>query len=207
MKLINLKGNKYGTLTVLDYIGNQKYKCVCECGKTTEVFASNLTSGHTKSCGCRKNKESVMQVGKTYKDALILDKTKVNSRNVFKCICECGNVFEISESYARNAKSLVCRSCSKKIWREGFINSEWYKSDYVNGTQLSQLGHMTSANKSGVVGVNWDKSRNKWQASIRYQGKKYNLGRFDDIQDAIDSRKNAEIEMFGHELSEKENNG
>lgn len=47
----------------------------------------------------------------------------------------------------------------------------------------------TKANKSGVVGVNWDKSRNKWQASIRFKGHKYNLGRFTNTQDAIDIRK------------------
>jgi hypothetical protein len=64
------------------------------------------------------------------------------------------------------------------------------------------------ANKSGVVGVNWDKSRGKWQASIRFQGHKYNLGRFDFIQDAIDARKEAEKQIFGgfikwYELNKK----
>lgn len=71
---------------------------------------------------------------------------------------------------------------------------------FFEGTQPSKIQldkTPTKANKSGVVGVNWDKSRNKWQATIRFKGKKYNLGRFDDIQDAIDARKEAEKQLFG----------
>lgn len=69
-----------------------------------------------------------------------------------------------------------------------------------DGTQPSRiaLDKMPSiANKSGVVGVNWDKSRGKWMAGIRFKGHKYNLGRFDNIQDAIDARKEAEQRLFG----------
>lgn len=56
-----------------------------------------------------------------------------------------------------------------------------------------------------VVGVNWDKSRNKWQASIRFQGHKYNLGRFDDFNDACKVRKEAENAIFRNFLEWHEN--
>lgn len=39
-------------------------------------------------------------------------------------------------------------------------------------------------NKSGIKGVSWDKSRGKWRAQIRYEGKKINLGSFNNIEDA-----------------------
>ena len=48
-------GTKFNRLTVLGtYTESKKYKaiCVCDCGKFTTVFRSNLTRGHTKSCGC-----------------------------------------------------------------------------------------------------------------------------------------------------------
>jgi hypothetical protein len=48
--------------------------------------------------------------------------------------------------------------------------------------------------------VCWDKSRGKWKADIRFRGKKYNLGRFDDINDAIEARKEAEKQLFGNFL-------
>ena len=50
-------GTSFGRLTVISIAGrssnNQlKYKCQCLCGQTTIVRKSNLTDGHTKSCGC-----------------------------------------------------------------------------------------------------------------------------------------------------------
>ena len=43
-------------------------------------------------------------------------------------------------------------------------------------------------NKSGCVGVCWDKNRNKWH--VTYKSK--NIGRFDNFQDAVKARKQAE---------------
>ena len=43
-------------------------------------------------------------------------------------------------------------------------------------------------------------------ANIRFQGKRYNLGRFDHIQDAIDAREAAEKEIFGDFLTWYEDN-
>lgn len=51
-------GNVYGMLTVLQQAPpdpNRKgarWKCLCECGKTTIVLGINLRRGSTKSCGC-----------------------------------------------------------------------------------------------------------------------------------------------------------
>lgn len=75
---------------------------------------------------------------------------------------------------------------------------ERIKSSFVNGTQLDKIQSIpTKANKSGVVGVNWDKSRGKWQASLRFRGHKYNLGRFDDFDEAAKIRKEAGKKIFG----------
>ena len=55
-KIENLKGNKYGRLTVLNYshIKNHKsyWRCKCECGNETIVRSDCLKDGSTKSCGC-----------------------------------------------------------------------------------------------------------------------------------------------------------
>lgn len=58
-KLIDLTGQKFGRLTVVERADNTKqgqtqWKCECECGKQTTVSAYCLRSGHTKSCGCWK---------------------------------------------------------------------------------------------------------------------------------------------------------
>lgn len=61
MKLIDLSGNRYGKLIVVSRSlrsgknGEVIFSCVCDCGNTTDVFASNLRSGYTASCGCVRN--------------------------------------------------------------------------------------------------------------------------------------------------------
>lgn len=57
MKIKDLSGQKFGRLTALYKLHNYHKKgtywlCICECGNFAEVFASHLTSLHTKSCGC-----------------------------------------------------------------------------------------------------------------------------------------------------------
>lgn len=51
-----LTGCRFGKLTVIEESGRKHkevvWKCVCDCGKTTNVISSNLRTGHTKSCGC-----------------------------------------------------------------------------------------------------------------------------------------------------------
>ena len=57
MNRIDLTGNRYGLLTVLDYKetrnGHTYWKCRCDCGKIHIAESYNLRSGHTQSCGCR----------------------------------------------------------------------------------------------------------------------------------------------------------
>lgn len=58
--LIDISGNKYGRLTVIEKSGSRKVKggtrvtwrCLCECGKEIETDGHSLKSGHSRSCGC-----------------------------------------------------------------------------------------------------------------------------------------------------------
>jgi len=53
--LNNLKGRKFGRLTVLKRVRPQHpttWLCVCECGNQKKVVAHSLVSGLTKSCNC-----------------------------------------------------------------------------------------------------------------------------------------------------------
>lgn len=54
-----LLGQKFGKLTVIEYIGKipeycnaNIWKCECDCGNIIYATTSNLNSGHIKSCGC-----------------------------------------------------------------------------------------------------------------------------------------------------------
>ena len=53
------------------------------------------------------------------------------------------------------------------------------------------------SNKSGYTGVHWYKNYNKWIADIRINKKKINLGYFTNLEDAIFTRREAELKYFG----------
>jgi hypothetical protein len=56
MKANDLTGKRFGKLTVLRRVennpGKTRWVCRCDCGKEISVIVSNLTTNHTKSCGC-----------------------------------------------------------------------------------------------------------------------------------------------------------
>lgn len=51
---------------------------------------------------------------------------------------------------------------------------------------------------SGVIGVYWVNERQKWVATIKHKGKTINLGRYDDIKEAIEARLQAEVALGYH---------
>jgi hypothetical protein len=62
MKRLNLIGETFGRLKVLEYANNRigikggkrrgRWLCECECGNKVEVASEKLRSGWTQSCGC-----------------------------------------------------------------------------------------------------------------------------------------------------------
>lgn len=54
-----------------------------------------------------------------------------------------------------------------------------------------------SSNTSGTKGVWWNAKREKWIAEIMIDNKKYYLGEFINKEEAIKTRKEAEIKYFG----------
>ena len=57
--IMNLSSMKFGFLTAIEYSGRSGsnkplWKCLCECGSIKIVSSQSLTSGTTKSCGCKK---------------------------------------------------------------------------------------------------------------------------------------------------------
>lgn len=55
-RYIDLSGNKYGRLTVIEYSHTENrlamWKCKCDCGNEKIVSSVALRSGHCLSCGC-----------------------------------------------------------------------------------------------------------------------------------------------------------
>lgn len=72
----DLVGNKFGKLTVIEYLGGfrtkngksteVRWRCLCECGNESITTTGRLKSGMTKSCGClrvqmisKRNREKI----------------------------------------------------------------------------------------------------------------------------------------------------
>jgi hypothetical protein len=58
-KYIDLVGQKFGRLRVIKDCGRNKegqvvWKCLCDCGETTQVVGASLRGGDSISCGCLK---------------------------------------------------------------------------------------------------------------------------------------------------------
>ncbi len=62
--------------------------------------------------------------------------------------------------------------------------------------QGANVGLRTN-NTSGVIGVSWDKEEGRWRVQIIINGKVTYLGLYDDFDEAVETRRKAEIEHFG----------
>lgn len=68
-KFIDRTGQKFGRLTVLERVENNKFnqvqwKCKCDCGKEVIVKSYFLTTNQTKSCGCLKKEQDYINIAK-----------------------------------------------------------------------------------------------------------------------------------------------
>lgn len=86
--------------------------------------------------------------------------------------------------YAELEKSFPQLPNKRTEPKRKFKYQEWV----VNDTPASAA--IRSDNTSGYPGVNYHKG--KWDAKICYQGIRYRIGRFADIEDAVLARKSAE---------------
>lgn len=68
-KLIDLTGQKFGRLTVIERIGTKNgsplWKCNCDCGGVTAVTSRALKTGNTSSCGCIHSEQLAARNHKT----------------------------------------------------------------------------------------------------------------------------------------------
>lgn len=92
---------------------------------------------------------------------------------------------------------------------------EGYEVDHIDRNKLNNrknnLRHVThsdnnynmsnhTAGTSGVMGVSYRKDRNKWRAHIKVNKKYVHLGHFDDFEDTVEARKEAEKKYIKIEI-------
>lgn len=75
----------------------------------------------------------------------------------------------------------------------------------VSNEENSRNACLRVTNKSGVHGVSWCKRTGSWQAKITVSSKDIFLGRYKELSDAINARKQAEILYGFHKNHGREN--
>ena len=96
MKLNDLTGHRFGRLTVLERVennkwGQRKYLCKCNCGREIVTLGKNLCNGRVKSCGCARVSEKNLQnlEGMQFGDLKVLERAEIGY-TLWKCRCICG---------------------------------------------------------------------------------------------------------------------
>lgn len=55
----DLTGQAFSRLTVVEYVGDRRWRCRCVCGKEVFPDGSSLRKGKTKSCGCQRRDDTI----------------------------------------------------------------------------------------------------------------------------------------------------
>lgn len=120
---IDITGNKYGKLTVLERIPNTnpiKWLCRCDCGNLTKVTGNNLKSGNTTSCGCADTIHKLSKAkdftGQRFGKLVCIERIgyryqPCGRRHIlWKCQCDCGKttVIDVSHLAVGDVSSCGC---------------------------------------------------------------------------------------------------
>lgn len=98
--------------TVLNYIGDSKWHCRCECGVEKNISSSTLRNGTSKSCGkCRKNAPNTIDETNNRYGRLVVISQDGMSKDKHKkwlCKCDCGNIVSVIGKNLRSGKTTSC---------------------------------------------------------------------------------------------------
>ena len=200
-KNIDLIGKRFGNLVVLEKVGKNSsrsivWKCQCDCGNICEKPTRELNAGTAVSCGC-KWRQPTVQAGERYGKLTAIRPTEKRSAQsiVWECKCECGTMIEVRATMLTSGHTTSC-GCVKKA-----IDQERDFKDiltYVDGTciEFAQAIGEKRANTSPETGVRGVIQKNgKYQAHINFKKKRYYLGTFTKLEDAVEVRKRAEYRV------------
>jgi len=199
----DLKGQVFGSLTVIEKTekrtktGDVIWKCRCVCNKEILVASKHLNQGR-RSCGCLNIIPRYELKGKKFGRLTVLTKTdeRRHGKVQWLCLCECGTTILAATCNLVKNETKSCGCYQREQSRRNVIGI--YKGNIKDGTNIKRIqsNKLPKHNTSGHVGVTWNSTRNRWTSRIMFQGKSYTLGYFDNKEEAIKARKEAEEKYF-----------
>lgn len=220
--------DKIGKLTLIKRqkrIQNNKeywfWYCKCKCGNFKWIREQSLIKKNpTQSCGCLGKETQFKKIdltGKKFNMLTVVEFTGAGEgyNEEWLCKCKCGNTIVLTRKQidSKLVKSCGCQAYEVQLENQKKAFNKFKEKNLVEKTSLAVISReeLMKTNTSGITGVSWDKSRNKWKAEIVFQGKTHFLGRRVNKEDAIKLRKDAEekyfkpvIEKFNKEKGDKD---
>lgn len=203
----DLTGKKFGRLTVLYHIIQEDLfnknsrniaRCLCECGKETEVRTDCLKSGRTKSCGCLHDETSMLNGMKNKKEIIPIDmgthfEIEINHKGgIIRTQIDKDDFPLIKDkclSYNTNGYIIIKQERNRILFRQqlgSFLLKNTCKfCDHIDGNILnnrkynlrpatSQENNMNRKPKKKYKGITCNKF-NKFKAAICFNDIKYHL--------------------------------
>lgn len=127
-----------------------------------------------------------------------------NGNALWECRCTCGNTCVVD---AYNLKTGVTRSCGclrRAQSKQNCAKNEAFRSHIgntaslgiVNGTNVLAMTKRRQTNRSGVIGVSYEKGREVWVARLYVKGHLVLNSIFKDRSEAVRARKRAEAQYL-----------
>lgn len=206
-----------------DYVfsnGRRRVRWLCECSceekNQVVVCAAHLKSGLTQSCGCIV-KEKLIQMCKKYNKYDLTGEygigwTSNTNREFYfdledydkiKDFCWCENVTK--DGFSKLVACINKRTTSMHVVL-GFKFHDHVDRNQLNNrkcnlrpaTPQENARNITKSknNTSGFIGISANPNNGKWRARIRVDGKEISLGHYDNKEDAVKARLQAEAKYY-----------
>lgn len=113
------------------------------------------------------------------------------------CRCDCGQETVVITKRLRDGHRTSCGCDNENFGKPPNVAGR-ASLTYVEGTCVEMIRSDTVRcnNTSGVPGVDWLKRKQRWRASICFKGRRHYLGCYQNFDDAVQARKQAEEELF-----------
>lgn len=211
---------------VPDYIQSNGRKrtmwlCMCECGNYITVDGEHLKSGATKSCGClqreltskrfkrynKYNLDNEYGIGYTSQGKEFWFDIEDYERIKQYCWYIDKNGYVIAHDIINPQKILILSRVVMNLYDDTLcvdhIHGEQTRHDNrkcnlrICTKQQNNINRRPQSNSlSGITGVRWNQSTNKWIANISINGT-YMSKSFSKFEDAVKQRQEWENEIFG----------
>jgi len=200
--------------------GRYYWKCECNCDNHTirYVSGSSLTTGNSTSCGCITI-ENIKLANKRYNTYHLTKECGIgytSKREEFYFDIEDYNRIKYHCWFTNDAGYIVTNlngrierlhrfllMCSPhdgvEIDHKNRIKYDNRKDNLriCNHSENMKNRDKQINNSSGIKGIWFDKDRNKWCADIQVNYKMVHLGRFNNLDEAIKIRNEADVKYFG----------